>query len=203
MELYDEQRHAVNAYEMVVNNDYLVNTYFGEPDYFNLKPPLSMWAIALSYQLLGFTLQAVRIPSAIASFIMLAVAAKAAGRRGLADFFGNDAGDDGAHPWALRPVRRSRRADCGRLRPGCAMGGCPLSAGRMGSSGRNGVRGCDRQNGGGCERAFYSMAASFSPMASILNTTGRIPSVQQTMVWPSLMFHGLQLEPEAMAVTLR
>lgn len=75
VELYDEQRHAVNAYEMVVNNDYLVNTYFGETDYFNLKPPLSMWAIALSYRLLGFTLQAVRIPSAIASFIMLAVAA--------------------------------------------------------------------------------------------------------------------------------
>lgn len=48
VELYDEQRHAVNAYEMVVNNDYLVNTYFGETDYFNLKPPLSMWAIALS-----------------------------------------------------------------------------------------------------------------------------------------------------------
>ena len=60
---------------MVVNNDYLVNTYFGKPDYFNLKPPMSMWAIALSYRLLGFTLEAMRIPSAIASFIMLAVAA--------------------------------------------------------------------------------------------------------------------------------
>ena len=75
VEKYDELRHAVNAYEMVINDDYLVNTYFGETDYFNLKPPLSMWAIALSYHLAGFTLEAVRLPSAIASFLMLAVGA--------------------------------------------------------------------------------------------------------------------------------
>ena len=81
VELYDEQRHAVNAYEMVVNDDYLVNTYFGEVDYFNLKPPLSMWAIALSYRLVGFTLAAVRLPSALFSFIMLAVGAVWLGRR--------------------------------------------------------------------------------------------------------------------------
>ena len=75
VEKYDELRHAVIAYEMVINDDYLVNTYFGETDYFNLKPPLSMWAIALSYHLAGFTLEAVRLPSAIASFLMLAVGA--------------------------------------------------------------------------------------------------------------------------------
>lgn len=71
VEMYDELRHAVNAYEMVVNDDYLVNTYFGETDYFNLKPPLSMWAIALSFKLFGFTLEAVRLPSALASLLML------------------------------------------------------------------------------------------------------------------------------------
>ena len=75
VEMYDELRHAVNAYEMVVNDDYLVNTYFGETDYFNLKPPLSMWAIALSFKLFGFTLQAVRLPSALASLLMLAMGA--------------------------------------------------------------------------------------------------------------------------------
>ena len=75
VEMYDELRHGVNAYEMVVNDDYLVNTYFGEPDYFNLKPPLSMWAIALSYHLAGFTLAAVRLPSAVAAFAMLATGA--------------------------------------------------------------------------------------------------------------------------------
>lgn len=81
VEMYDELRHAVNAYEMVVNEDYLVNTYFGDTDYFNLKPPLSMWAIALSYRLVGFTLTAVRLPSAIASFLMLVVGAVWLGRR--------------------------------------------------------------------------------------------------------------------------
>ncbi|MCI6377705.1 MAG: glycosyltransferase family 39 protein [Clostridiales bacterium] len=75
VEMYDELRHAVNAYEMVVNGDYLVNTYFGETDYFNLKPPLSMWAIALSFKLFGFTLAAIRLPSALASLLMLAIGA--------------------------------------------------------------------------------------------------------------------------------
>lgn len=75
VEMHDEVRHALNAYEMVQSGDYLVNRYLGSPDYDTLKPPLTMWAIALSYRLFGFTLAAVRIPSAAAMFVMMAAIA--------------------------------------------------------------------------------------------------------------------------------
>lgn len=37
----DEARHGINAYEMMQSGDYVVTTYRGEPDYWNLKPPLT------------------------------------------------------------------------------------------------------------------------------------------------------------------
>ena len=63
--IWDEARHGVNAYEMLRNNDWVVNTYQGEPDFFNLKPPLSMWNIMISFKLFGFTSFAFRLPSAV------------------------------------------------------------------------------------------------------------------------------------------
>ncbi|MEG1776796.1 MAG: glycosyltransferase family 39 protein [Clostridia bacterium] len=65
---YDEARHGINAYEMIRNEDYLVSTFMGQPDYWNLKPPLSYWCIALCYQLFGYTAFALRFYSA---FLML------------------------------------------------------------------------------------------------------------------------------------
>jgi 4-amino-4-deoxy-L-arabinose transferase-like glycosyltransferase len=73
---YDEARHGVNAYEMIRNDDYLVTTYQGEPDYWNLKPPLSFWLIALSYRLFGYNAFALRFFSAFSG--LLAAAAVAA-----------------------------------------------------------------------------------------------------------------------------
>lgn len=69
---WDEARHGVNAYEMVESGNYIVNTYSHEYDYWNLKPPLSYWLIAASYQLFGFSPFALRLYSAL-SFILLAV----------------------------------------------------------------------------------------------------------------------------------
>ena len=34
----DEARHGVNAYEMMQSGDYVVTTYRGHTDYWNLKP---------------------------------------------------------------------------------------------------------------------------------------------------------------------
>ena len=48
----DESRHGANAYEMLQSGDYVVSTYQGEVDYFNLKPPLSFYGIVLGYRLL-------------------------------------------------------------------------------------------------------------------------------------------------------
>ena len=66
---YDEARHGVNAYEMIRNEDYLVHTYQGQTDTWNLKPPLSFWLIALSYRLFGYNAFALRFFSALAMLL--------------------------------------------------------------------------------------------------------------------------------------
>ena len=62
---WDEARHGVNAYEMIANNNYIIHTYDGEVDYWNLKPPLSMWQIVLSYFIFGFNNLGLRFFSAV------------------------------------------------------------------------------------------------------------------------------------------
>ena len=37
---YDEARHGASAYEMMQSGEWIVTTYQGTPDYWNLKPPL-------------------------------------------------------------------------------------------------------------------------------------------------------------------
>lgn len=37
---WDEARHGISAYEMMQRGDWLVNTFCGEADYWNVKPPL-------------------------------------------------------------------------------------------------------------------------------------------------------------------
>lgn len=60
----DESRHGVNAYEMMQRGDWVVSTYQGEPDYWNLKPPLSMYGIMLGYKLFGYNAVGLRFYSA-------------------------------------------------------------------------------------------------------------------------------------------
>lgn len=61
---WDEARHGVNAYEMLRTHNYWINTYEYEVDYYNYKPPLSMWIIMLNYTLFGYSPLALRIGSA-------------------------------------------------------------------------------------------------------------------------------------------
>ena len=68
---YDEARHGVSAYEMIRNDDYLVNTYGDEPDYWNLKPPVSFWGVALGYRLFGYNAFGLRFISALSSMISM------------------------------------------------------------------------------------------------------------------------------------
>ena len=70
---YDEARHGVNAYEMIRNDDYLMSTYGEEPDYWNLKPPLSYWSIALSYKLFGYNAFALRFHSALSMLLCMLI----------------------------------------------------------------------------------------------------------------------------------
>ena len=52
--LFDEARHGISAYEMLQTGEYVVTTYRYEPDYWNLKPPLSEYFIALGYRIFGY-----------------------------------------------------------------------------------------------------------------------------------------------------
>lgn len=65
---WDEARHGINAYEMLKNGSWIVNTYRYQPDYWNLKPPLSFWAILLDFRLFGTTVLALRFYSAVSIF---------------------------------------------------------------------------------------------------------------------------------------
>ena len=70
----DEARHGINAYEMQKSGDYWVTTYLGEPDYWNLKPPMSSWSIVLGYQIFGFNALGMRAYSAFSMLLaMLAI----------------------------------------------------------------------------------------------------------------------------------
>lgn len=62
---FDEARHAVNAYEMMRDGNYLVNTYMGDTDLWNLKPPLGYWTVMVGYALFGYTSFGLRFASAV------------------------------------------------------------------------------------------------------------------------------------------
>lgn len=69
---WDEARHGISAYEMMQNNNYLVNTFMGEPDYWNVKPPLSFLTIVAGFSLFGYTAVGLRFFSALA-YLMTSV----------------------------------------------------------------------------------------------------------------------------------
>ena len=66
---FDEARHGVSAYEMLKSGNYVVNTYNFHNDFWNLKPPLSFWADAAGFKLVGFSPLGLRISSAICASI--------------------------------------------------------------------------------------------------------------------------------------
>lgn len=69
----DEARHGVNAYEMLCSGDYVVTTFNGEPDYWNLKPPLSEYLIILGYRLFGFGAMGLRFYSAVSAMLTMII----------------------------------------------------------------------------------------------------------------------------------
>ena len=62
---WDEARHGVNAYEMMKQGNFIVNTYNYENDYYNLKPPLSYWSIIAGFKLFGTNIFGMRFFSAL------------------------------------------------------------------------------------------------------------------------------------------
>ncbi len=70
----DEAWHAINAYEMYRSDLWTVNTYMGDVDYFNSKPPLSLIpVIALFHINGGASFFLFKLPSAIAGVLHLII----------------------------------------------------------------------------------------------------------------------------------
>ena len=69
---WDEARHGVNAYEMANGGSLIQSTYMRQADYYNLKPPLSMYGIMLGMAIFGNTVFALRFYAAL-SYVLLAL----------------------------------------------------------------------------------------------------------------------------------
>ncbi|MEZ4720418.1 MAG: glycosyltransferase family 39 protein [Flavobacteriales bacterium] len=69
--LWDEGWFAVHAVEMLDQGSWLVSYFNGEPSFTSSKPPLQTWLQMLSISLLGVSELAVRLPSAVASAIVV------------------------------------------------------------------------------------------------------------------------------------
>lgn len=67
---WDEARHGVNAFEMIMQDNFIANYYNGAPDYWNLKPPISYYFIILAYKIFGYNAFALRFFSALSYFIL-------------------------------------------------------------------------------------------------------------------------------------
>jgi 4-amino-4-deoxy-L-arabinose transferase-like glycosyltransferase len=72
---WDEARHGVNAYEMMRTGNYISNTYNYVTDYWNLKPPMSFWAIILGFKLFGTGVMGLRFYSAVSMLLIILICA--------------------------------------------------------------------------------------------------------------------------------
>ncbi len=70
---WDESLYATSAWEMVQSSQWIGHTFRGELDYYNTKPPLNFWLIAVSFKLFGVSLVSLRLASAIAALATVAV----------------------------------------------------------------------------------------------------------------------------------
>ncbi|MFN7978136.1 MAG: glycosyltransferase family 39 protein [Vicinamibacterales bacterium] len=73
VDVWDESLYANSALEMVRCGDWLVTTFLGQPDYYNSKPPLNVWLIALLFKLIGPGLWTLRAWSVASAFATIAV----------------------------------------------------------------------------------------------------------------------------------
>lgn len=71
LRLWDESMFALNTYEMLLSGNWMVPVYEQAPDLWNSKPPLFLWAQMCTVNLFGYTELALRLPSAIATTVIL------------------------------------------------------------------------------------------------------------------------------------
>jgi 4-amino-4-deoxy-L-arabinose transferase-like glycosyltransferase len=70
---WDESLYAISAWEMGTTGNVVATTFLGALDYYNTKPPLNVWLIALSFKAFGISLVSLRLVSAISAWLTVAV----------------------------------------------------------------------------------------------------------------------------------
>jgi 4-amino-4-deoxy-L-arabinose transferase-like glycosyltransferase len=70
---WDESLYAASAWEMVRSGEWVAHTFRGELDYYNTKPPLNFWLLALSFKAFGVSLISLRLASAAATVLTVAI----------------------------------------------------------------------------------------------------------------------------------
>lgn len=69
IQLWDESRLAMNAYEMYKDHHFITTHFMGEPDMWNTKPPFLVWMQVLSFNIFGVSEMSLRLPSALAGTV--------------------------------------------------------------------------------------------------------------------------------------
>ena len=70
---WDESLYAISAWEMETTGNIVATTFLGALDYYNSKPPLNVWLIALSFKAFGIGLVSLRLVSVISAWLTVAV----------------------------------------------------------------------------------------------------------------------------------
>ncbi len=70
---WDEALYAISASELLESGDWIGVTFLGKLDYYNTKPPLNVWVIALAFKAFGQSLLSLRLPSVAAALLTVAV----------------------------------------------------------------------------------------------------------------------------------
>lgn len=70
---WDESMYAISAWEMEKSGHLVATTFLGALDYYNTKPPLNVWLIALSFKTFGINFVSLRLVSAVSAWLTVAV----------------------------------------------------------------------------------------------------------------------------------
>lgn len=70
---WDESLYATSAWEMLQSGEWVAHTFRGELDYYNTKPPLNFWLLALSFKAFGVGLVSLRLASVTATLLSVAI----------------------------------------------------------------------------------------------------------------------------------
>ena len=65
--------YAISAWEMGKTGHLVATTFLGALDYYNTKPPLNVWLIALSFKAFGTNIVSLRLVSAMSAWLTVAV----------------------------------------------------------------------------------------------------------------------------------